>query len=139
MTKLEDIINEECAVRGSKICASDRLEMRLTQLLLFEKANRKYERQRGSKGFIYLIKDSDGYYKIGRATNLQVRLRKYYSENAKAVDLIDHAYVDDYIQKEIDLQKKFEDKHYRGEWFSLEKKDEAIITGIFKDWEKSAC
>ena len=139
METLEQIINDECEIKDGKICVSKLLETKLTQHLLFVKANNKYKRQRGSKGFIYLIKDSDGYYKIGRATNLQVRLRKYYSENAKEVELIDHVYVDDYIAKEIEVQKKYDDKHFRGEWFNLDSSDEKEIISIFKEWEKSAC
>ena len=135
MSSIEKILREELTGEF-QISDLKSLEARLTQLLLFEKANRKYERQRGSKGFIYLIRDADGYYKIGRATNLQVRLRKYYSENAKGVTLVANAYVDGYIQKEIDLQKMFEDKHYRGEWFELNEDDAEKIKSTLKKWGK---
>lgn len=126
METLEDIVNEECEVRDGKIVVSDKLEVRLTQLLLFEKANKKYQRQRSSKGFVYLIRQGK-YCKIGRATNMQVRLRKYYSENPEPIDLLGHAYVSDYIREEVRIQKKYENRWVRGEWFAL---TEADITDL---------
>lgn len=136
METIEQIINEECRIEGDKIIISDKLETRLTQHLLFEKMNKKYERQRSSKGFVYLIKQGK-YYKIGRATKMNVRLRKYYSENPEPIDLLGHAYVSDYIQKELDLQKKLESKYYRGEWYILNEDDVQKIKNCFKEWESN--
>ena len=74
------------------------------------------------KGFIYLI-ESNSLYKIGRCQNPRDRIKAYKTENPFGIKVIFQKEVDDYIDKEAKLLKKFKDKNYRGEWFKLNEED----------------
>jgi T5orf172 domain len=69
-------------------------------------------------GYIYVLK-SNNLYKIGRARNIEGRLKTYRTENPFGIEVVLYRQVDDYIETEKGLLKKFEDKKVRGEWFDL--------------------
>lgn len=90
-------------------------------------AKDKYEKaiikkEDNTKGYIYLIK-SKNLYKIGRAKDIQGRIKTYKTENPFGIRVIFQKVVNDYIKTENKLLKRFKDKQIRGEWFELNKED----------------
>ena len=74
------------------------------------------------RGFVYIIKVND-FYKIGRATNINGRMKRYITENPYETELIFKKEVDDYVKVEEFLLEKFKDKRVRSEWFKLTEDD----------------
>lgn len=73
--------------------------------------------------YVYLMKSSEGLYKIGRTKNLQTR-RKQLSSKDNPVTVICAIRRDDcYLSLEQDLHWLFSSKRSHGEWFRLEDED----------------
>jgi hypothetical protein len=84
------------------------------------------------KGYIYLIK-SQNLYKIGRAKNIDSRIKKYITENPYEIEVIFKVFVDDYFSEEEKLLKMFESRWIRGEWFSLNDEDVELIKKMYDE------
>jgi hypothetical protein len=91
------------------------------EMMRIDKPDKERRKQKKS-GYVYLLK-SRNLYKIGRAKNMQNRMKFYKTENPFKIKVIFQKEVDDYIGKETELLKKFKDKNYKGEWFSLNSQD----------------
>ena len=72
--------------------------------------------------YVYVIKCQD-YYKIGKANNVDSRLRDLQVSNPYDLELIKTFEVDDGFRFEKFLHKTFKNKHSRGEWFKLSRED----------------
>lgn len=70
----------------------------------------------------YLMIDGNGYYKIGKSFNPEIREKTLQSQNP-TIELI--AFLNKDIEKELHLEYK--NKRKRGEWFSLSKEDVKFI------------
>ena len=71
-------------------------------------------------GYIYLLMSENGYYKIGRTTNIQKRLKAIQREYPIEIKLLHFWECDNYIEVESTLHELY--KEYRRgktEWFSL--------------------
>ena len=80
------------------------------------------EQAHKQEGFVYII-ETQGVYKIGRASNLESRVKKYQTENPYPITLIASAFIFDCVSYEKRLHKKFAHKKLRGEWFKLNDND----------------
>ena len=90
-----------------------------------------------TRGFIYILK-SKNLYKIGRAKYPNDRIKTYTTENPFGIKIILLKEVKNYIQTEVDLLKKFKDKHFKGEWFKLNENDVREIKDILKNYEEKS-
>ena len=73
-------------------------------------------------GYIYLIKQ-DNYYKIGRAKEIKIRIKRYITENPNPLKIILQIKVNDYVKTETELLQQYKKKQFRGEWFLLNSND----------------
>lgn len=83
-------------------------------------------------GYIYLLSTNVGYYKIGRAMNLEERLTDH--RRAYPVEItVEHSIrVSDVFTCELYLLKQFREKRLQGEWFSLTPDEVAWIKSLDK-------
>jgi hypothetical protein len=84
-------------------------------------------------GYIYIV-ESAGFYKIGRAKQLDRRVWEFKTEYPLPVYLIWACWVADAVADEQRLHHQFADKRVRGEWFNFSTEDliaaqEASING----------
>ncbi len=80
-------------------------------------------------GYVYLMKDTEGWYKIGMSDDPDRRL-KAISRKHKGAKLLHTIPADQMDKAEIALQDKYRSKHIRGDWFSLSGDDIAAIQSI---------
>lgn len=73
----------------------------------------------GKVGYIYLMKSENGLYKIGRAVNIESRLKDLNREIPVMVEIIHYYHTDDYASEEIRLHKLYADQRIKYEWFTL--------------------
>jgi hypothetical protein len=74
------------------------------------------------EGFVYLM-ESDGEYKIGKAVDVERRLKRLRFESGREIEVLHCIASADYSQTEWDLHQRFADKRTHGEWFALEPPD----------------
>jgi hypothetical protein len=74
----------------------------------------------GLPGYIYLLKASNGFFKIGRAINVEKRLIGHRRMYPLEINVLHTVYVTDMVRTESYLLKRFEDYKMQGEWFLLE-------------------
>jgi hypothetical protein len=87
------------------------------------------KRERKGSGYIYLLKSTNNYYKIGRTINMDMRMKQYDCHAPGPITLIHSFPVLDMVQAEKELHERFASKRYNGEWFALDKEDVAYICG----------
>lgn len=95
------------------------------------------ERRKYTPGFVYLMKSSNGYYKIGRATNVDIRNKQHLRDYPIAIDVIHFFFCRNCVKGESYLLKMFGDRRLQGEWFELEPDDVKFITSITDEIAKS--
>ena len=81
-------------------------------------------------GHIYLMKSENGYYKIGRALDVDKRNKEHMRDYPLVITVLHSFFSRNYIKAESYLLKMFADKKLQGEWFALEKSDVDFIMGI---------
>ena len=91
------------------------------------------ERSRKRTGFIYLIRSNTGHYKIGRTTNLDLRIKSYSREYPIKTKVIHSFKCDDYVNIDSYLLRKFQNKQLQGEWFDLSDSDIEWIKNLDGD------
>ena len=97
--------------------------------ILEREAAKKLLPKRPEKCRIYLLYDtSNGFYKIGRTTNLSARVKQLKIANA-CLDLCD--FWEGIETDEAALHSMFAHKNVNGEWFSLEYSDIRLIHNHF--------
>lgn len=90
----------------------------------------KYERKPKS-GYIYLLSQNDGTYKIGRSQNVKNRLKsiKYNTPSA----ILEYRFpADDMTEAEREIHQNFQAKALGSEWFDLSHEDVLNIKAIAK-------
>jgi len=76
------------------------------------------------KGFVYIIQNKEGYYKIGSTINPKERIRSIETQQGCKVEIISISEPRfDYIKKEIEIHKRFNHKRQLGEYFDLNDRD----------------
>ena len=81
-------------------------------------------------GYVYLIRAENGLYKIGKAKNVNARMKPFRVDFPMKWELIHTIKSNDYGAAEGGLHKTFADKRDVGEWFRLSPDDVAFITGL---------
>ena len=74
-------------------------------------------------GFVYLVKGTNGYYKIGRTLNIADRMKTFSVKLPFDVELEHTIESDDYIAAEKELHKRYAKRRVNGEWFALTEAD----------------
>ncbi len=82
-------------------------------------------------GYVYLMKDTEEWYKIGMSDDPMRRLKEI-SRNHKQIELLHVIPADQMDKAEIILQDKYRNEHIRGDWFDLSSDDIAYIRSITK-------
>jgi len=91
-------------------------------------------RRKSLVGYVYLIRADNGLYKIGKARNINARLKPFSVNFPMRWDLVHSFHSDDYSKAEETLHYMFRDKRDVGEWFNLLPEEVAQIIAI-KDGE----
>jgi len=74
-------------------------------------------------GVVYVIKSESGLYKIGRACDLERRLREYRTILPVSFTLVLSIATPEASLLEMALHRQFSDKRLHGEWFELDTED----------------
>lgn len=85
-------------------------------------------------GYVYLLKSSNGYYKLGRTKNITRRLLGYRSKYPLEMEIIHIIPSKNYVLAETFLLNSFSECKLYGEWFSLN--DDAINWILQLTYEK---
>lgn len=84
----------------------------------------------GVPGYVYLLKASNGYFKIGRAFDVNKRLKGHKRMYPLQIDVLHTVYSMDMVKAENHLLKRFEEYKMQGEWFLLEPDHVEWICGL---------
>lgn len=82
-------------------------------------------------GYIYVIRQDD-FFKIGKALDMQNRMKMYITENPNELEVIIEHKVNNYGYVEKHLHNMFKSKRIRGEWFKLTNTDIVTIKAYLK-------
>ena len=74
------------------------------------------------EGLVYLLKSGE-FYKIGRATDLERRVKQVSTAMPETIDLLHSIKTDDPSGIENYWHRRFKDKRANGEWFKLDAQD----------------
>lgn len=85
-------------------------------------------------GFVYLLKSSNGYHKIGKAKSVNDRLSSWKRFFPVEIKLVCYVACHDRAKVENLLHKKYWKKRSEREWYKLDKEDVAWIKAL-KDYE----
>jgi len=80
-------------------------------------------KKKNEKGYIYFIKADNGLVKIGKTINLKDRCKNIKHNNLLETELLFAIKTNNLTKVENNLHKRYENKRYKGEWFSLTKND----------------
>jgi hypothetical protein len=81
-------------------------------------------------GYVYLLKSSTGFYKIGRSKQPTTRIKTMHVALPFEIETEHLIECEDYIEAETLLHNEFKAKRMRGEWFALEESDVNEIKNI---------
>jgi hypothetical protein len=101
----------------------------------FERPPRRTQPQRAvepkpNPGYVYLIKNSEGHYKIGKSVNPSKRIESLGVVLPFPIEAV-HIISSNRMSKlEKELHGRFEDKHIAGEWFELTQDDVEYIKSL---------
>lgn len=103
------------------------LENHVGQSAVIESAQAPAETEK--HGYVYFIKSS-GYYKIGRASNVEQRLAGF--SLPEKPEIVAVAYCADYGRLEMALHVLLSNKRANGEWFSLNEVDAMAVKRLLE-------
>lgn len=81
-------------------------------------------------GFVYLIRSTNGEYKIGKTKNMTKRMGWFGISLPFKVETIHTIECDDMDEVETSLHNRFADKRLNGEWFALSESDVEEIKSL---------
>jgi hypothetical protein len=90
-----------------------------------------------STGYLYVIKASNGLYKIGVASGVQARFAGIASMSPLPVELVHMHYAVGVTRIEIQLQERFKESHSHYEWFRLSESDLHLIAELYPYTERT--
>ena len=86
------------------------------------------EKSKPRSGFVYLVREkSEGQIKIGKAIDVNNRLKTFNVKLPFKIDLMYTFECVDYSEAEITLHEFFANKRTNGEWFALDDSDVTLI------------
>lgn len=87
-------------------------------------------------GYVYLVKDKAGNYKIGiTASDPDMRIRQLSNYGKTGIEVVSVFYSDNPRQTEASLHKRFANKCIHGEWFQLDEDDLDHIATLAAEWK----
>ena len=86
------------------------------------RASRANDVRKPSPGYVYLFRDKEGLYKIGRSKNPQQRAKDISQPNFP-IDVICILKTNDAAMLECNMHELFAEKRVEGEWFELDEAD----------------
>jgi hypothetical protein len=109
------------------------------------RAEKKIAKRPIEAGHIYLLLSSNGYYKIGWARNVTVRIGQHLRDYPIELTCIHAVSCANALASERYLLSKFSEKKKQGEWFSLDEVDviwftsldEQSLAFLVREWMKS--
>lgn len=81
-------------------------------------------------GHIYVLRAANGLYKIGRAIDVDQRLRAYKTHSSEPLEMVLAYRVADMVSTEADWHARFGEKRQHGEWFALDETELAEIKRV---------
>lgn len=84
----------------------------------------------GKPGYIYLAKAGEGYHKIGRSQNVEVRIREIGLQLPFPVKVLHVIPAKDMYLSERNFHEQYAHCHLNGEWFALTEDDVKTICSI---------
>lgn len=127
--KMEPFLErDEIIVRGYNILINIIQEYQEDLNKILEKELKKKEKIK--PGFIYLIGAENGLCKIGKAQDINVRMKTFGQIIPMNWELLYSFRSNDYTKAENYLHKKYKDKRKIGEWFALSSEDVDYIMSI---------
>lgn len=81
-------------------------------------------------GYVYLIKNNEGHYKIGKSVNPNKRIESLGVVLPFPIEAVHLVYSDRMSKLEKELHERFGDKHIAGEWFALTDEDVNFIKSL---------
>lgn len=94
-------------------------------------ATLKKEPKKNFPGYVYLMKDASGLYKIGATAHLEKRIEQIKSTNP-TIQLVRFAESEDPMSLERRLHHHFSEKRDHGEWFRLDESDVVEIGRVLE-------
>lgn len=95
--------------------------------IFYEMAKRSLRQMYPNLGWIYVISEPQGTYKIGRTKNIKDRLRTHGVKLPFPIEYVHTLTTTNHAALEDILHDYFEDKHVAGEWYALTSEDVAAI------------
>lgn len=86
-----------------------------------------------TEGYVYFIRNNEGYIKIGIATDVQKRLAQLQTANAHKLELVGAIPHIRYKDIEVRLHEQFADKRLLGEWFEISGDDVVQVLMEYRD------
>lgn len=130
---LKDLIDRDIAEYDDGVFYSH-LQANEARYVFENSSTTKATPKRVFPGYVYLMKDASGSYKIGATANLDKRLEQLKSANP-TIELVKFAESRDPMALERQLHAYFREKRGHGEWFGLDECDISEI-GRVLDHEK---
>lgn len=90
----------------------------------------KKEQVRTTPGYVYLIRSSTGFFKIGHTKNPENRMATFNVKLPFEVEFVCLISTEDMIVLEKTLHRQFANKRVNGEWFDLTTEDVEYIKGL---------
>jgi hypothetical protein len=83
-------------------------------------------------GYVYILRSADGYYKIGRAKDVQARVKSIAAFVPFAVEIVHTIQTDNMVRLERGLHRAYEaaEKRVNGEWFRLSDDDIELLRSL---------
>lgn len=86
--------------------------------------------RKGRRGYVYLLKSLDGYYKIGKSVEPAARIHNLGVVLPFPIETEHYFSCDDYSEAETALHRKYADFRLKGEWFNLPDAEVAWIKSV---------
>lgn len=90
----------------------------------------KFAKVNDKSGYVYLVKNDDGYYKIGMTKNWEDRRKTFNVLLPFEIEYTHLIHTKDMAWLEHDLHRRFDHKRVNGEWFKLDDADVEYIKAI---------
>lgn len=136
LSPLDELIDSPYTSDWAREIVDKYLSGRLREEAELERGHKTDKKpKKGEQGHVYLIRTENNLYKIGKARDINARLKPFGVNFPMKWELIHSFPADDYSIAEALLHEMFSDKQEVGEWFSLDPDDVVYVSSLhgFKD------
>lgn len=107
------------------------LEAFVKTMMIKAKADLKSEKKNTKEGFVYLM-DNIGLTKIGETKDCVNKRLATFKVGNPDIKLIAYVFCEDRKLFEAQLHERYQEKHVKGEWFNLSRRD---INNLIKEYQ----